>query len=352
MRPMEVPYGVESYIDETESAGWIYYFVAASNDGQNSSMQDTGIYINIIPLDNTLAVNVRFEESEFPAFVTAAPARSESKPESKPGISGLKAAISGEGVTISYQTGETSRDTVLYRSVQPIQKAEDLLRAVIVQSGLIPPFIDYPVPGISYYYAVIFEDDLPRGSVQITPGVNATTEAVAVSSGSGRVGLPGAPTELRSMPLPLMALNYAVPGIDSFAELSAPIPLGRDAARAVSTAPNKGESKIAMPKKPRAFSEDLNENSGSPGEEYGLKTIVQGPFLNQDWKTVITEMRRYLSLPRGEITEARARFYLGQSLYFSASYQEALIEFLMVRAQFPNEANEWIEAALAQLINR
>ncbi|GHT56972.1 hypothetical protein FACS1894109_07800 [Spirochaetia bacterium] len=343
MRTEEVPYGAESYIDETESSGWIYYFAAASRPGGSAGAN--GAFTAIMPLNNTIAVNVRFEEMEFPAPAAVSFSRHPL------GISGLNTVINGEGVTISYDLNDSTRDTILYRSVQPIGGPEDLLRAVIVQSGLFPPFVDYPVPGIPYYYAVIFEDDLSRGAVEIIPGINATTEAITVNTRSGRIGLPGTNTDLRSMPLPLMSLNYAVPGIDSFSELSAPIPLGRDAARAVSNTPRM-EPKIIAPKKPRAFGEDLREDDEDRWEEYGLKAIVRDSFLAQDWKTVIADMRRYLSLPRSELTEARARFYLGQSLYFSASYEEALVEFLMMKNQFPGEASEWIDASLAQLINR
>ncbi|GHT72622.1 hypothetical protein FACS1894110_26960 [Spirochaetia bacterium] len=146
-----------------------------------------------------------------------------------------------------------------------------------------------------------------------------------------------------------MALNYAVPGIDSFSELSRSIPLSPEAAKALSNIP-KRNPEVAVPQKPRVFSVDLNKDNNGIGEESGLKAIVQGSFLARDWKKAIAELRRYLTIPRSELTEARARFYLGQSLFFSANYREALFEFIMIKAQFPREANEWIDASLAALI--
>jgi hypothetical protein len=344
-----VPYGVESYIDEPESSGVVYYFVVASSEGirgTGSSIQTTEVFNTIIPRNNTISVIADLE-----APVISASVMVQEPAGDEPGITGLQAVIDGDGVIIFYEANNSSRNTVLYRSVQPIQRAEDLLQAVIVQPGLTPPFVDYPVPGISYYYAVIFEDELPRGSVKIIPGTNATTKAVELSTRSSRVGLPGANLELRSIPLPLMALNYAVPGIDTFPEVSASIPLSPEAANAIS------DIRVPKPKtvnslKPRAFSQDLQENSNSLWEEYGLKAIVEGSFLAQDWQTVITELRSYLSLPRSELTTTRARFYLGQGLYFSARYQEALVEFLMVKSKFPTEAREWIEATLTALVNQ
>ncbi|GHV58525.1 hypothetical protein AGMMS49579_26140 [Spirochaetia bacterium] len=348
-QPVEVPYGVASYIDETENSGIIHYFVAASSSNwdQDKALWVTEVYNLIIPLSNTISADASFVADPVLATVsTPDDARTEVEE-----ISALQAVIDGEGVTISFEATNSLRNTVLYRSVQPIQGAEDLLRAVIVQAGLTSPFVDYPVPGISYYYAVVFEDELSRGSVKIVPRKNATTEPVEVSSLIGRVGLPWAHIEPRSMPLPLMALNYAVPGIDSFSELSRSIPLSPEAARALSNIP-KRNPEIVVPQKPRAFNVDLNKDNNGPGEESDLKAIVQGSFLAQDWEKAIAELRRYLTIPRSELTEARSRFYLGQSLFFSGNYREALFEFIMIKAQFPREATEWIDASLAQLINR
>jgi hypothetical protein len=339
-RPIEVPYGVESYIDEIENAGTVYYFIAASSEAGQSGFPAVEVFNMIMPLNNMVMVNTNFQRSEAPTLATG----------TGQGIYDLEAMVEGEGVIISYRVGDTYRDTVLYRSVQPIQRTTDLLKAVIVQSGIKPPFVDFPVPGISYYYAVIFEDELTRGAVGIFPGNNATVRAVEVSAGNGRVGLPGATNELRSMPLPLMALNYAVPGIDSFSELSTPIPLGPEAMQAIANIRKPGPKVTAL-KKPRAFSEDLDERT-DPREEFDLKSIVQGPFIRHDWQTVTAELGRYLSLPHNNLTEARARFYLGQGLYFSGEFQEALFEFLMIKSEFSLEANEWIEATLAQLINK
>ncbi|MDR1318069.1 MAG: hypothetical protein LBJ90_00460, partial [Treponema sp.] len=63
-----------------------------------------------------------------------------------------------------------------------------------------------------------------------------------------------------------------------------------------------------------------------------------------------TELVRYLSLPHSVNVEARARFYLGQTYYYTGKNREALIEFLFVQSWYPNEANEWIEATLAAIV--
>ncbi|MDR0670063.1 MAG: hypothetical protein LBF95_08270 [Treponema sp.] len=329
-RPIEVPYGVESYIDDPGSSGQVYYFIAASDGPENR-------YLRVLSGVNTLSV----ELAETPGL--AAPPVENEGPG---GISALEIRIEGDAVVIRYRINR-SGNTVLYRSVQPITHTTDLLSAVIVQSGLTPPITDYPVPGIPYYYAVIFEDELSRGNVGIYPGFNATVHPVEITA--DRVGLPRA-AELRSMPLPLISLNYAVPGIDNFSELRNPIPLSLSTTKALGTLRRTTESPGAA-RPSRVFSQDLDTGDyGVSTENRALRAIVQGPFSRGDWETARSDLERYLSIHHNRIAETRARFYLGQALYFLSSYREAFYEFLLIRDYYPVEVNEWLESCLAVLL--
>ncbi|MDR2020422.1 MAG: hypothetical protein LBQ14_06635 [Treponema sp.] len=332
-RPVEVPYGAESYIDDVESAGRVYYFVAASSDSGD-------LHLQVIPRINTLGIDVAGP----PSSTAASP-----QPRGPGGIFGLEIRQEGEGVVIRYQT-TSGANTMLYRSVKPITHTTDLLSAVIVQSSLSSPFTDYPVPGIPYYYAVIFEDELRRGNVGIYPGYNAATRAVEIQA--DRVGLPRA-AELRSLPLPLMSLNYAVPGIDNFSELRNPIPLGLNAAKALGSLRRGRETPAPPSRASRAFSQDLEtDNRGVPAENLALRAIVQGPFAGGDWETSRRELDRHLSSHHSVINEARSRFYRGQCLYFSGAWREAFYEFLLIRNYFPVEVREWLDSCLETLVNR
>jgi hypothetical protein len=330
-RPVEVPYGVESYIDDAESAGRVYYFVAASSAAGDP-------YLQVIPQVNTLAVDV-----------AGPPAAALPLPRGPGGIFGLEIVQEGEGLVIRYQTS-SSANTVLYRSVKPIAYTTDLLSAVIVQSPLSSPFTDFPVPGIPYYYAVIFEDEIRRGNVGIYPGHNATIGAVELRA--DRVGLPRA-AELRPLPLPLMSLNYAVPGIDNFSELRNPIHLGLNAAKALGSLLRRRRETPLPSRAGRAFSQDLEtENRGIPAENRALRAIVQGPFAEGDWETSRRELDHYLSSHHSVINAARARFYRGQCLYFSGAWREAFYEFLLIKNYFPVEVGEWLDSCLEILVSR
>ncbi|MDR3167063.1 MAG: hypothetical protein LBT93_03890 [Treponema sp.] len=332
IQPIEVPYGAQSYIDEQESSGTLYYYVAASD----TSGQRYDIYL---PYNNMVSVTLGNLPGQFEGRQNLSPAAS--------GIFSLEAKVEEDRVVIRYRTVDGSKDTVLYRSVRPITQTADLLNAVIVQSGVTTPFADYPVPGIPYYYAIIFEEELTTGQVGIFPGYNATITAVEIPAGRYRVGLPGSQEDIRSIPLPEISRYTTLSGANVFSD-PPPIELSAEAARAVAGlgAPKKSPSR--PDKFSRVFAQDLEAPAG--GEDYTLRTIVQGPFIKQDWNSAREELIRFLSLPRSETSEARARFYLGQSYYFSGYPREALFEFLMMQSYHPEETGGWIQATLANLI--
>jgi hypothetical protein len=100
---------------------------------------------------------------------------------------------------------------------------------------------------------------------------------------------------------------------------------------------------------PRVFVVDLE--SPESGEESALFQIVNEQFCLLDWEGARVSLRHYLSLPRSRDVEARARFYLGQTLYYTGKYREALLEFLFIRSIHPVEANNWIDAILAAMVS-
>jgi hypothetical protein len=337
-KPIEVPYGVQSYIDEIESSGiWHYLVVASDGRGRRFELP--------ISFDNSISVEIS-EFSDGLAAGTPAPPM-----EILPdygfgyGIGNLKASVEGDSVVITFNAGD-SRAMVLYRSVRPLKQARDLVGAVIVQPDIASPFTDYPVPGIPYYYAIIFEDDLTRGTAAIYPGGNATVEAVEVPSGDGRLGLASSGS-IRSLPLPMISLATAVPGMNAFTETPPPVELSPQASRALGDL-GSGGRKASLAKSPKAFSQDLEAPGG--GEEYALRSIVQESFLKKDWDSCRAYLISYLSLPRSSASEARARFYLGQCYYFLEQPRESLFEFLSAQSIYPDESAEWVQASLAALV--
>ncbi len=334
LETVQVPRGVQSYIEPIESDGLRSYLVLASGEDGNP-------YLVRIPNTNYIELDVKKTNLVL--------SQSDSKYQN---ISSLKTEVQKDGILVSFTLNgsETisSRPLVLYRSTQPIGHVQDLLQAVIVQGGITSsPFIDYPVPDISYYYALVFEDDIKQGKLNLEVGKNTTLVPVEVPAGTFRIGLPGPQQSIRSIPLPTLSISAAVPGAENAITLPpAALPLSPEAQKAVASLPFPELPKAVL-KKPRVFSQDINASGG--GEEFTLRSIVQGAFANRDWNGVIEQLVRFLSLPRSPVVEARSRFYLGQAYYMTGKYREALFEFLLMQNTYPAEAREWIQSLLPLL---
>jgi len=328
IRPVVIRYGQQYYIDDIDDMGDVHYFIAASDSlGRRFDL--------ILPHINSTSVDV--VQAEEPAVQTAAepavrePAR---------GISNLRAVQDGERIIISYDTSGPRKNAILYRSTQSVRQPQDLLNAVIVQSGIASPFIDYPLPFVSFYYAVIYEDEISSGNVGIRPGDNATVTPVEITSQQR------AERSIRPIPLPILTLRNAMPE-GFYSPIPDTVPLGAETVNALRDSRMPSKVPIVL-KSPRVFAVDLEAPTG--GEESALFQIVMEHFINFEWENARIRIQHYLSLPRSREIEARARFYLGQTYYYTEKYREALMEFMSFKAHHPVEANNWIEAVLTAMV--
>lgn len=342
----EVPYGAESYLDTPPSRGpWYYWVAAKSETGQR--------YAIVVPYSNASGAPA-FAEPREAAAPASAPAKEvpAASPErarpTAPAVAKLSASVKGDSVLLGFEPRPGVTKLVLYRSASRIAKISDLLDAVIVQAsdGPSTSFVDYPVPGIGYYYAILAEGDLTAGDAAIAIGANSTATSAEVPLGQSRVGLPAAPSELRSMPLPLLSVEAALASRTAEPPTEAK-PLSADAAKAVAELEASAPAPTIRAPKPRVFPQDLQAPGG--GEEYTLRSIVQGVFARKQWDEAAKQLAAYLSLSRSPAVEARSRYYLGQAYFFSGRYREALFEFLMVQSQYYAEGQEWIEAIMPRL---
>ena len=313
IRPVVVGYGTQSYIDDTDDLENLYYFIAASDiSGQRFNV--------ILPGRNTISTYqsdepVEHRPPEIPIVPTVQPA------------SNLMARQDGDRVIITYMSANLRQNIILFRSMQPIRQPHDLINAIIVQNNFVSPFVDYPVPGITWYYAVLYENEIFAGNFRIRPGFNATVSPVIVSAGL-------AEHSLRPAPLPPMTTR----GTES-------TPLRQDTLTLLQNM--QVPPRVQAPQQtPRVFYVDTQAPSG--GEDLALYQIVNDHF-GVDWESARSGLQLFLSSPRQKNTEIRARFYLAQAFYFTGNYREALLEFLLVRSDIPDEANNWINATLAAM---
>ena len=317
-----------------EYEGYFYYYVAASNE-------EGRIFDQIIENENFTSVHVAL----------GLPVPVAQIPEITPilldpdGISLLTAESFLDRVIINFNQRNVSR-AVLYRSIRPITHTTDLLRSVIIENGIQAPFLDFPVPGIPYYYAVINEDDLIRGTVSIIPGINSTEFPVTVSvSREGRPVLNAPLAPMRIMPLPELGSFSITQG--SVVPEDEIIGLNSQAGRVLRDIGMRPAPAVMAP---LVFAADMQRYPAG-GENFALSTIVTGSFVTENWERAREELNGFLALPRSPEAAARARFYLGQCYYFLNQPRNGLFEFLLTQDLFPAESREWIQASLELMRN-
>ena len=324
--PVEVPYGRGSYLEEAETPGIFHYMVVASDQYGRKY---------ILPILNTNTASITVPPENIPGYrerLNEGARLATSAPNAPvPSIQGINVRMEEDRVIISFSGADREKNLLLYRSLSPITKQEDLLSALIIKQKASSPLIDYPLPGIKYYYALIYEEDLAAGLFSVRSGYNVTG-AVQVA-GSARSGS-------RTMPLP--GLNLSAPPQDSFPGFFSESP------GSVLFSMERSSGNTSK-KSPEVFPDDLAK--GGTGDEYQLRLIVQGYFSLKEWGKAAEEFRRYLELPRPKDFRARAQFYLGQVYYFQGKPREALFQFLLAQEQYSEDCNSWIQSVLSDFAN-
>ena len=180
-RIAELPYTQTSYRDTPETPGpWYYAVLSVDENGTN--------YDFFLPASNSMLVPVLAESKA---------------PELPVTISGFDTVTRNDAVIATWNSSRSGKNLVVYRSTRPFTGTDSLVSAILVAT--IPddgtPFVDYPVPGVPCYYAVIDEPSLRSGSPVFVPGENTNRIPVEISAQFSRIQR-GVVPPLRSMPLP------------------------------------------------------------------------------------------------------------------------------------------------------
>ncbi|MBL8967661.1 MAG: hypothetical protein JNG85_11685 [Spirochaetaceae bacterium] len=330
----EAAAGAATYVDSPEGGiAYFYLVLAVGEDGEP--------YRVFIPGKNTTLSAVSVPAAA--PIVVEAPKPAAVVP---PAVTGIAASLREDAVLVSYRANEKAKRLVLYRGSAPILDTAGLLEAVLVasfeaaESGI----IDYPVPGVDYWYALIPEDELRAGRILIEKGKNSTAAAVKIPAGLYRVGLPETTPLSRTPPLPAFLLERPLSGTGELPSLPpnpAPKELSVEAAKAASSLLALAPSSVERRPPLRVLAEESRAPSG--GEDYALGLIVKEKLLKGDFAGGAEQLRKYLSLNRSAKAATRARFYLGEALAYQGAYRESFFEFLLARESYAAETTPWLE---------
>jgi hypothetical protein len=314
-----LPVATTTFTDTIED-GKDYYYAILSRDATGAE------YDFFIPASNSLLVAVSTGKTEEPAKIAA--------------FSGFDAMQKDDSVLVAWTASIRKKNLILYRSTSPFSGMSSLPQAIVVASFVDTgsPYIDYPVPGVSYYYAILDEDSLRTGNAAFVPGANTSAIPVEIPTGTGKIQRPLLPV-LRPMPLPWLNPSHE-------ADVT-PAKFSQDTERIIRALAVSPEGKASVEREPYVFKSDLS--SSSAGEEYSLRKIIATTFGARAWDKSITELNDFLSIRRSEVTQARAHFYLGEAYYFSKNYRQALLELLLAEDRYYNQSREWIQYVLDRM---
>jgi tetratricopeptide (TPR) repeat protein len=297
--------------------------------------------LSFVPGKSVTAVGIANENA--PAAI-AAPLPAPSTGPSSP-ISALRSASLPDSVKLSFVVAAGTGSVLVYRGLAPFADAGSLLDAVLIATipDGVKEFVDYPVPGQSYYYALVSEAALKAGKIEFKAGANATQNPATIATTALYGALPETGDLARITPLPSNLFG-------SQNDRNTPpraAALAADTEKAISAILAPFPPPRPLPPALTVLVEDKAQAKG--GEDYALSLIIQGPLKREDYAAAIDQLQRYLSLNRSKAVASRAHFYLGQAYAKSGSYRDAFFEFLQARDLHASESRPWILYVIAVL---
>ncbi|MFA6856141.1 MAG: hypothetical protein WCR31_02930 [Treponema sp.] len=239
---------------------------------------------------------------------------------------------------------------LVFRDIKPIASYSQLaaLKPVTSLSGSSSSWSDQIENYIDYYYAVIAVTGSGQYNI-IIPSMNATVngvhrklppqKAAADISESAKEKLYPQGT-MRETPLPYIDLVEGMNTTNS--------DIGKQAREQAELLAGKNTWQQTKLLDVYIFEEDLISPEG--GDDYFLFDALKTTFIRKRYKESVTVLRKLLGTNRSESVTKRAKFYLGESYYFSGNYQEAVKTFLADSDAYPVLTKEWVDSSLDLMV--
>ncbi len=321
--------GQETYRDYPPTTDQYYYAVLAAKD-------DDSVYELFIPYRNVTVTGLAVES-------TSSPEKLATK------VTSITASVKGDAVYLDFDRTKPDRPIIVYRSTSPLRSMEDLVDATSLssQNSSENRVVDYPLPGISYYYAVFDAKTAMAGSYEFLVGENTTGEAVEVPLEQSTLISLESRTK-RSTPLPYLLLSESVlTGEElsvslSFDRMGKAKTLEPETVKAFDALLRKGSTASQKDKPSPELLPADRVSSQMRGAEYRLSKMVQDGFSSKQWPALERRLEEFLLIDHGDYIEHRAHFYLGQALFFQQDYRRSFLEFTLARDDYRREVDRWL----------
>ena len=267
-------------------------------------------------------------------------------------ITGLRARIVGEQVVLTYDTSGVTRDITLYRGTQPIVATRDLLNAIPLATitSSQTEYYDTPVAGLDYYYAIFDTELLRIGGHEFVRSENVLTAPMRIPT-KQTSGNTIPESTVRNRPLPFLLLSAKLETGEQLSGLrnsldTPTVALSEATIDALDSLISSAADRIPIFESPAILPGDHHVDGEDTSE---LSSIISTNFALESWSAVREGLETYLRTRRSADSVSRARFYIGQTLYFESQYREAFVHFLYASENYYAEARPWMDSVLALL---
>ncbi|MBE6352825.1 MAG: fibronectin type III domain-containing protein [Treponema bryantii] len=256
--------------------------------------------------------------------------------------------LEGTSIQISWTNPQNPQPQIsffkLYRTIKPISTYKQLSDKDKI-ADLSPntnSYIDNLFDFKEYYYTLIA--CTPEPNTLIFASMNTTTSSVKIEPAeeneqnfqSFKTKEQPRKTDLREMPLPYLNI---VEGINQKSGISE---------NAINKLPLQDKNvKNDEYIHPYIFQEDLYTPDG--GDDFILFEILKNYFIQEKYDQAFISLQHLTKTNVDEKVLNRAIFYMGQSLYFCANYEEAITTFVKVAEIYPELTKKWIILSLDAL---
>lgn len=256
--------------------------------------------------------------------------------------------LEGTSIQISWTNPQNSQPQIsflkLYRTNKPISSFNQLSEKEKI-ADLSPnttSYIDNLFDFKEYCYTIIA--CTPEPNTLIFASMNTTTSSVKIEPAKEdeqkkqnfKTQGETKNSDIREMPLPYLNI---IEGINQKSGISE---------NAINKLPLQDKNvKNDEYIHPYIFQEDLYTPDG--GDDFILFEILKNYFIQEKYDQAFISLQHLTKTNIDEKVLNRAYFYMGQSLYFCADYEEAITTFVKVAEIYPELTKKWIVLSLDAL---
>ncbi|MFW5711659.1 MAG: hypothetical protein ACOCZA_06905 [Spirochaetota bacterium] len=331
---------ITAYTDYPPSKDNYYYAVLGRAD-------ESTLYKLFIPYRNITVSPVAVETTDNLEAVAAK-------------ITALSATPADDSIRLEFDTTKPGREVIIYRSSTQIESSQDLIdaSAIATVSAAEQQYTDYPLGGISYYYAVFDAEMAKAGRYDFKLGENSLQNPVELPADS-QIGLPRTRSDAtRITPLPYLLLNNGTFAAANFiktpSELSEQTQsVWKRLSERISV--DSVDRSVVPDILPADTTDQIDSSDRQHGSDRQLAGIVNRSFPEdpQDqaaWQNAEKQLAAFFNTSRTESVETRAHYYMGQVYYFQEKYKQAFFEFIMAQDELYARAQAWLERIYPELL--